>query len=125
VSGDAASLRRLALILLDNAINYTPRGGTIVVRAGRCTRDGADWARFEVEDTGPGIAPGEQARVFDRFYRGTDARRLNVEGAGLGLAIARAIVLRHQGSIEIANRAEGQGALVRVELPQARATRSA
>ena len=71
-------------------------------------------ATLEVKDTGPGIAPEEQARIFDRFYRGDPARGRG--GTGLGLALARSIVLVHSGRITVES-VVGQGSCFRVVLP--------
>jgi signal transduction histidine kinase len=76
-----------------------------------------DALTLDVADTGPGIAPADRARVFDRFYRGQDARQAFADGAGLGLSIAQAIVARHGGTIEIGGGEAGYGCRVRVTLP--------
>ena len=83
VLGDEDSLRVMLGNLVDNAIRYTPRGGTVIVRA---LAEGPD-AVLEVEDSGPGILPEQRERVFDRFYR-VPTREASEEGSGLGLAIA-------------------------------------
>lgn len=82
--------------LLSNAIKYTPRGGTVSVGAG--TEDETVWIR--VSDTGPGIAPEEQSRIFTPFYRGPQARRFP-QGMGLGLTIARDLAIAHGGRLEM------------------------
>jgi heavy metal sensor kinase len=111
VWADEGALRRLVLILVDNAVKFTPAGGRVAVRLEidpvHCV--------LEVEDTGSGIAPEHLPHVFDRFYR-ADPARTNGEGAGLGLAIARTIVEAHQGTIE-ATQAPGSGTLFRVVVP--------
>jgi signal transduction histidine kinase len=109
----AEHVGRLLGTLVDNAIRYTPAGGTVAVRV---FHDEAGAAVLEVEDTGVGLPEADRARVFERFYRGAEARVLTPEGSGLGLAIARWIVDQHGGHIEI-DAAEGGGTLVRVELP--------
>jgi heavy metal sensor kinase len=98
--------------LLDNALRYAPRESVIEVEA--MARDGT--ARITVSDHGPGIAPNERTRVFERFHRGDGSRG---PGAGLGLAIARAIVETHGGGIN-AVETPGGGATFVVELPIAR-----
>jgi two-component system sensor histidine kinase TctE len=87
-------LREMLSNLIDNALRYTPAGGSVTVRV---RRDGAD-ALLEVEDTGPGIAPAERAHVFERFYRilGSSA-----PGSGLGLAIVREIAQQHGAEIDV------------------------
>jgi two-component system sensor histidine kinase TctE len=98
VSGNPTMLREMLSNLIDNALRYTPSGGsvTIRVRAEECLRR----AYLEVEDTGPGIAPSERAHIFERFYRilGT-----NVEGSGLGLAIVREVAQQHDAAVEVFN----------------------
>jgi two-component system sensor histidine kinase TctE len=88
IEGNPILLGEMLNNLLDNALRYTPRGGRITVRV----RAQDDTALLEVEDSGPGIAPSERERVFDRFYRvlGTAA-----DGSGLGLAIVREIAQKH------------------------------
>ena len=87
-------VREMLKNLLDNALRYTPRGGSVTVRIR--TVEGSVY--LEVEDNGPGIPEGERQRVFDRFYRilGT-----NVDGSGLGLAIVREIAEQHDALIRI------------------------
>jgi two-component system, OmpR family, sensor kinase len=109
--GERVALRALIENLVDNAIRYTP-SGTITVRTYRHGED----AVFEVEDTGPGIAPAERERVFDRFYRGPTATE---GGSGLGLSIARRIAERHGGRIELAEGVGGQGLIARFTLSPA------
>lgn len=96
--------------LLENAAKYSPAGSPITIRLSRS----ADEALIEVADRGPGLPPGEEARVFERFYRAPDSQR--APGTGLGLTIAQAIVHAHQGRIEALQR-DGGGALFRVHLP--------
>ena len=100
ISGDAEGLRILAANLIDNAIRYTPPGGRVDLSLR--SRDGR--LLLSVGDSGPGIAAGEQERVFDRFYR----REGSVEpGSGLGLAIVRSIADRHAASISLGTSALG------------------
>jgi two-component system sensor histidine kinase TctE len=96
ILGNGMMLRELLSNLIDNALRYTPPGGSVTVRV----RSDAGLALLEVEDTGPGIAPGERPRVFERFYRilGSSA-----PGSGLGLAIVREIAHQHGAEIEIFN----------------------
>ncbi|HEY4429354.1 MAG TPA: HAMP domain-containing sensor histidine kinase [Solirubrobacteraceae bacterium] len=99
-------LDRAIANLLDNAVKWSPPGGPVEVRV--C--DG----RVEVRDHGPGIAPADLPRVFDRFYRAADARGL--PGSGLGLAIVRQLADTHRGSVEAANDRDG-GARLTLSLP--------
>jgi heavy metal sensor kinase len=114
VLGDETSLRRVVNILLDNAFKYTPAPGTVHLRLERQK----DKAVITVQDSGVGIAPEEQSRIFERFYRVDKARSREMGGAGLGLSIAEWIVGQHRGSIAVQSRA-GQGSVFRVELPLA------
>ena len=111
VTGDPALLRQLLLILLQNAVKYTPKGGA--VRVDVHSHGGAP--TVVVEDTGMGIAPGELPHVFERFYRGEEARGVT-EGAGLGLSIARRIVAGHGARIDVRS-APGRGTRVTVVFP--------
>ncbi len=110
VRGQADALATLLSNLVDNALRYTPHGGRVDVSA---TRAGADLV-LEVADNGPGIAPEERERVFDRFYRGADA---DVPGSGLGLAIVRSIAQRHRARVELDSPPAGSGLVVRVLFP--------
>jgi signal transduction histidine kinase len=110
IMGDEGRLRQLLLILLDNALKYTPEGGSVVVG----TELHGGNVRLTVRDSGPGIDPADLPRIFERFYRADKAR--TGEGSGLGLSIARWIVEAHNGRISAAN-APGGGALFTVSLP--------
>jgi signal transduction histidine kinase len=96
VAGDAAALRILVRNLVDNAVRYTPAGGRVKVTL----QQERDAPVLTVDDSGPGIAPAERARVFDRFYRGAGREE---GGSGLGLAIARGIAEQHGARIELAD----------------------
>ncbi|MGE5129535.1 MAG: sensor histidine kinase [Sphingomonadaceae bacterium] len=109
VDGSAAGLRTLLSNLVDNAVRYTPAGGSIDISL---ARQGDD-AVLEVSDSGPGIPPAERTRVFDRFYRRAGH---GPEGSGLGLAIASQIAQRHRGSIVLADSPQG-GLRVVLRLP--------
>jgi signal transduction histidine kinase len=109
VEGDAARLRQLVFILVDNAIRHSPTGGHVRV----AVRHEGSSAFLDVEDDGRGVTPEDMPHVFERFWRASGAPS---GGTGLGLAIAKWIVDRHQGSIEVSNR-QGGGAKFRVRLP--------
>jgi signal transduction histidine kinase len=115
VQGDRRRLRQALANLLDNAIKYTPSGGRVEVAA---HRDGAN-AVVQVTDTGPGIPPAEQDRIWERLYRG-DASR-SERGLGLGLSLVRAIVRAHGGSTNVESE-PGHGARFSVQLPIAVST---
>jgi heavy metal sensor kinase len=112
VEGDADRLRQLFFNLLDNAIKYTPPGGTVAVR-GEAT-DGQ--VRIAVDDSGIGIPADHLPHVFDRFYRVDPARSPEAEGSGLGLAICRSIAEAHGGRLGIDSGA-GRGTRVTLVLP--------
>ena len=113
VMGDREQLRQVLVILLDNAVRYTPAGGRIHVQA---RADGKE-AVLTVHDTGIGIPEEALPRVFERFYRADDARNRQSGGVGLGLAIARELVTRHSGRISVTS-TEGAGSTFTVRLPR-------
>jgi signal transduction histidine kinase len=106
-------LQRVLLNLIGNAIRHTPADGSVTVRAQR--RDG--WIEVEVADSGSGIEDAERERIFDAFYRGGVNAARSGDGAGLGLAISRAIVEAHGGRIWIASTQDQLGARVRFTVP--------
>ena len=108
---DAARIQRVLDNLLENALRHTPAGGHIAITA----RERPDGAQLEVRDSGPGIAAGDLARVFERFYRGDPARGRD-GGAGLGLAIVRGLVEAHGGTVAVES-GPGQGARFIATLP--------
>jgi heavy metal sensor kinase len=97
VQGDYAHLRRLLLNLVDNAVKYTPPDGRVTISL----KSSGGWASIRVEDTGMGISPEDQSRIFQRFYRSAEARSRGEGGAGLGLCIAQSIAEAHGGRIEV------------------------
>ena len=107
---DRDRLRQVLLNLLTNALHHTPAGGRVGLRAHR--QDGG--VRLVVSDTGPGIGPEEIPRVFDRYYR---APAQDPGGVGLGLAIAKAYVEAHGGTIWVESEL-GRGTSFYVELPE-------
>ena len=111
VTGDAYKLSQVLSNLVDNAIKYTPDGGTITLSV---FRDG-DWARLEVSDTGIGIAPEDLPHLFDRFYRVDKARSMARGGTGLGLAIVKGIVEQHGGKVTVTSQ-PGKGSAFTVWL---------
>jgi signal transduction histidine kinase len=112
VRGSPDQLRQLVLILVDNALRYTPEGGRVSVDARRV--DGS--AVVAVSDTGIGIDPDALEHVFERFYRADDARTRAFGGAGLGLSIAEQLVTGHGGRIS-AQSTPGRGSTFTVTLP--------
>lgn len=110
VAADAEALRTLITNLLDNALRYTPEGGSVCVRT--WNEDGA--ARLEIGDSGPGIPAHERERVFDRFYRRESSGET---GSGLGLAIVKTIAQRH-GAFLTLGESRLAGLLVQIGFPQ-------
>jgi signal transduction histidine kinase len=111
VLGDHGRLRQMLLILIDNAIRYSPSMSEVAVAV---EQDGGR-AVVSVSDQGIGIPEADQPHVFDRYYRGSNAEPV-ADGSGLGLPMAKAIVEAHGGEISIAS-VEGRGTTVRVALP--------
>lgn len=107
---DPTRIEQVLINLIQNAIKFTPPGGSIVVRA----TETANLLRIDVRDTGVGIHADELPRVFERFYKSDRARRTS--GTGLGLAIAKHVVLAHGGQISVQSTL-GQGSAFTVELP--------
>ncbi|TYP70740.1 sensor histidine kinase [Paenibacillus methanolicus] len=114
-AGNHALLEQLWVNLLGNAIKYTPAKGRITATGER----GANEITITIADTGIGIAPADLEHIFERFYKADEARNRNVEGSGLGLSIAKQIVLLHEGRIEAAS-VPGGGSAFMVRLPLAR-----
>lgn len=112
VMANGGALERLFLMLLENAVKYTEKGGSIHVHC----NGGPEKALVEIRDTGIGISEKDLPHIFERFYRADQARSREPGGAGLGLAIARWIVDIHGGSIEASSQ-PGQGTTVQVSLP--------
>ena len=112
ISGDEQKIKQLILILVDNAVKYTPAGGHVLVKL-----ESADDTRaiFSVQDTGIGIAPEDQEKIFERFYRVDKARSREMGGNGLGLSIATEILRIHGGKISVES-ALGVGTKFIVEL---------
>ena len=111
--GDRNLIKQVVVILLDNAIKYTPWGGNIELKL----IDQTNNIEFSVTDTGEGIDPEHLGKIFERFYRVDKARSRQGGGTGLGLAIAQWIVSEHHGEITVAS-TTGQGSSFRVILPK-------
>jgi two-component system phosphate regulon sensor histidine kinase PhoR len=112
VLGVTSQMKRLILNLVDNAIKYTPVGGS--VELGLSSNDG-DSVSIEVTDTGIGISPEHQSRIFDRFFRVDPSH--TVPGTGLGLAIVKEIAASHGGDVQLVSR-PGKGSVFVVTLPR-------
>jgi len=115
VKGDRDKLLQAYHNVLGNAIKYTPEGGEVTV--------GADWGEdglaVTVRDTGVGIAEDDRQRIFDRFYRSDDVRASGTQGTGLGLTLAKEIMLCHEGAIDV-DSTPGKGSLFTMSLPGTR-----
>jgi signal transduction histidine kinase len=112
VEADKERIHQLFAILLDNALKYTARSGTILLTC----RQTVNWVLIKITDTGCGISQSDLPQVFDRFFRGDRARPREKGGAGLGLSIAQWIVLQHGGKIGIESEL-GIGTEITVSLP--------
>ena len=112
VSGDRERLSQLIGNLISNALKFTPAGGNVVARV---FVDGGR-AVVEISDTGIGIPPAEQSRLFQRFFRSSTATEQAIPGTGLGLVISRAIAEAHGGTIAVTSQ-PGEGTTFRVEIP--------
>jgi len=115
ISGDSHLLTRAVENLLDNALRFTPTGGSVVIAC----QTASEGVSFSVADTGPGISPDDLPNIFTPLYRGESSRNRRTGGAGLGLTIARRVLLAHGGDLTAANRPEG-GATFTGTLPAAR-----
>jgi len=116
---DRLVIRQALINLVDNAVKYTPPGGSVRI----VVRDGAPGPTIEVADTGSGIPAEHRDRVFDRFYRIDKARSRDLGGAGLGLAIARWAVEAHGGRIDLES-VEGRGSTFRITLLHAEGSKA-
>jgi heavy metal sensor kinase len=120
VTADAIAIDRLLLILLDNAVKYTPHGGRCEIALAQKDRQ----AQISVRDSGIGIPREDLHNIFERFYRADQARSKNTGGAGLGLAIARWITELHGGTIVVESEICA-GSVFRVNLPALRERQNA
>ncbi|MFM7773221.1 MAG: sensor histidine kinase, partial [Candidatus Kapaibacterium sp.] len=112
IIADESRLHQMLINVIDNAIKYTPRNGTVKVSLS--TR--ASQTRIEIADTGVGISEEDQAFIFNRFFRVDQSRSNDVVGSGLGLSIVRWIIEAHQGSIRVKSEL-GAGSTVTIVLP--------
>jgi signal transduction histidine kinase len=112
VSVDPDRMMQVLSNLLDNALHYVPEGGEIILSA----REVEDMLEIGIQDNGPGVAPDELERIFDRLYRSDPSRQRDEGGSGLGLAIARSIVEKHGGRIW-AESPGGKGTKILIRLP--------
>ena len=120
IEGDSEAIRELVDNLLSNAIKFTPEGGRVDVRLGV---EGPN-AVLTVEDTGIGIAPEDQGRIFERFYRVDKARSRQLGGTGLGLSIVKHVALAHGGNVALRS-SPGRGSTFQVQIPLRRSSPAA
>lgn len=113
--GDAARTEQILAVILDNALRFTPTGGTINVSVAQVNGEAA----AVVRDEGPGVPPDHLSHIFDRFYRAEEARTREGGGAGLGLTIARDLARAQNGDLTAENDENG-GAIFRLTLPKAK-----
>lgn len=112
LEADASRIQQVCINLIANAIKFSPPGSSIHITVSKTDST----ALFVVADEGPGLPDDELPNVFNRFFRGNQGNGRNEDSTGLGLAVARAIVVAHHGSIQASNRSSG-GALFRMEIP--------
>ena len=112
INGDAQAISQLVDNLIDNAIKYTENGGTVSVKLEKENNT----AKFTVEDSGIGINPQDQQRIFERFYRVDKARSRELGGTGLGLSIVKNIAEEHDGNVTVASN-PGMGSTFTITLP--------
>ncbi|MBM7865625.1 sensor histidine kinase [Heliobacterium gestii] len=117
VFADRERMTQLLCILLDNAVKYTLEGGAIALSLARSGGVHGDALQIKVTDTGIGISPEDQQRIFDRFYRADKGRSRQAGGVGLGLSIARWIVEAHGGAIRVESGGMGRGSSFIVAIP--------
>ena len=110
--GDEGRIKQLITILIDNAIKYTPEGGSITLKLSTSESN----IEICVSDTGEGIPKEHVDRIFERFYRVEKSRSRNFGGSGLGLSIAQCIAREHGGNISVKS-SFGEGSRFRVILP--------
>jgi signal transduction histidine kinase len=118
VSADCEKIRRAVYNLIDNAVKFTPDGGAISIET---STDGQrpDRITLSIKDGGAGIAPDEQKKIFDRFYKSDQSRGMDKTGSGLGLAIVKEFIQAHGGSVRLVS-APGHGSEFSFSLPLAK-----
>src|SRR6185437_3260659 len=112
IAADKERIRQVLINLLMNAIKYSPKSDTILVKFGQDTKK----MTVSVQDFGPGIPQAAQTQIFDRFFRIKNNQHYNVKGLGLGLYISLEIIKAHHGKLWVDSK-EGQGATFSFSLP--------
>ncbi|MFH1262238.1 MAG: ATP-binding protein [Pseudomonadota bacterium] len=110
---DGDLIQESAANLIENAVKYTPAGGTVEIS----TSESGSWVKIDVADSGPGIRPEDRERIFQKFYRGQEARNQGVRGSGLGLYLVKYFVGLHGGLVSVGDR-EGGGSVFSIQLPR-------
>ena len=116
VEANPEQIERVFLNLLDNAVKFTPHGGTVLATAEACNHEEREGVLVRIQDSGVGIPHSELVRIFDRFYQVDPSSRRRFGGMGLGLSLVRSIVEAHRGSVW-AESEEGVGSTFFVWLP--------
>lgn len=111
---DEAKIQFVIDVVFDNAIRYTPEGGTVHVRIA----DAKKFLVFSIEDSGIGIRSRDRSKVSKRFFRTEKARTMHTEGLGMGLYIAKKIIKRHKGTLSVASKGENKGTVISIEIPK-------
>jgi signal transduction histidine kinase len=114
VTADHARVRQVLVNLVGNAVKFTPADGSVTVSTAVRSIDGGAWGEIRVADTGPGIAPAEQAAIFEPYYRSEETAQL--PGVGLGLAISQALVRQMEGELALESE-PGAGSTFIVRFP--------
>lgn len=114
VNADKRRIQAVLEVLLENAVNYTPNGGFVQV----IVYDKKNRIYYSVRDSGIGVSPEERRRIFSRFYRTDAAKRMDTEGVGLGLAMAKSIITKHGGKIGVESHGENEGSIFWFTLPK-------
>jgi GAF domain-containing protein/nitrogen-specific signal transduction histidine kinase len=115
---DSQRIAQVLSNLVENAIQYTPEGGRVVISTGQEETEGRTWATATVTDTGMGVSEEELPHIFDRFFRGEGPKQMQISGTGLGLALAKDIVELHGGQVTVDSQI-GEGSTFTVWLPLA------
>jgi len=116
VKGDTFRLEQALKEVVENALIFTPPGGTVTLGVAFTERHGHPWVTLSVHDTGPGITPEEKPKLFNRFFRGRLAESGHIPGTGLGLSIVYEIMRAHGGDVTVESE-EGQGSTFTLWLP--------
>ncbi len=116
INADKTRLRFAVQIIFENAIVYTPESGKIIVKIG--FDSATDTFNFTIKDSGIGIAKEDIPNLFNKFFRTTNARLADTEGMGIGLYMARKIVLKHNGEIKVYSEGQNMGTSFNFTIPQ-------